>query len=51
MNEVDTLRTYIRQLKHAVATSTCRKTIEVLRQMLGEAEAKLSQTDARPAGG
>ena len=41
MNEVDALRRRIRHLEHAVATTTCRKTVDVLREMLGESEGKL----------
>lgn len=51
MNEVDALRTHIRHLNHAVATTTCRKTVDVLRQMLRETEAKLCQIDVRPSTG
>lgn len=51
MNEVDALRTHIRQLNHAVATTTRPKTVDVLRQMLREAEAKLCQIDAPPPTG
>lgn len=48
MNEVDALRTRVRQLNYAVATTTCRKTVEVLRQMLRESEAKLRALESRP---
>jgi hypothetical protein len=41
MNEVDALRTHIRHLNHAIATTSCRKTVDVLRQKLGETAAKL----------
>ena len=51
MNEVDALRTHIGHLNHAVANTTCRKTVDVLRQMLRESEAKLCQIDARPPAG
>lgn len=40
-DEIDALRAHIRQLNHAVATTTSRKTVDVLRQMLSETEAKL----------
>lgn len=51
MNEIDALRTYIMHLNNAVATTTCRKTVDVLRQMLREAEAKLGQIHACPPMG
>jgi hypothetical protein len=51
MNEFSALRAHIRQLKHAVATTTCRKTIDALRQMLSEAEAKLWAIEPRPPAG
>jgi hypothetical protein len=44
-SEVDALRTDIRHLKHAVATTTCRKTVDVLRQMLRETEVKMCAID------
>lgn len=47
IKEVDALRTHISQLKYAVATTMCRKTVGVLRQMLREAEAKLCATEPR----
>jgi hypothetical protein len=46
MNEVEALRTHIKQLNHAVATTMCRRTVCALREMLMEAEAKLSQIDS-----
>jgi hypothetical protein len=46
--EVDGLRTQIGHLKHAVATTTCRKTVDMLRQMLRETEEKLCAIDPRP---
>ena len=49
--EVDALRTHIRHLKHAVATTTCPKTVDVLRQMLRETEVKLCAIDPRPPAG
>jgi hypothetical protein len=49
--EVDALRTHIRQLKHAVATTTCQKTVDILRQMLRETEVKLCAIDPRPPAG
>jgi hypothetical protein len=48
MNEVDAFRTHIGHLNHAVATTTCRKTVDMLRQMLEETKAKLCQINARP---
>ena len=51
MNEVEALRTHITHLSHAIATTTCRKTVDVLRQMLRETEAKLCQIEARPPAG
>ena len=51
MDEVIALQTHIRHLQHALATTTCRKTADVLRQMLRETEAKLCQIDARPRAG
>jgi hypothetical protein len=50
MNEIDALRTHLRQLNHAVATTTCRKTVHMLRQMLSETEAKLDEMNGRPRG-
>jgi translation initiation factor 2B subunit (eIF-2B alpha/beta/delta family) len=47
MNEVDALRAHIRHLNYAVATTTCRKTVDVLRQMLRETEAKLCAIEAK----
>lgn len=47
VNEVAALRTQIRHLNHAVATTTCRKTVDVLRQMQREAQAQLRQIDPR----
>jgi hypothetical protein len=41
MNERDALRAHVRHLNYAVATTTCRVTVDVLRQMLRESEAKL----------
>ena len=41
MDEVHALRAHIRQLNYAVATTTCRKTVDVMQQMLRAAEAKL----------
>jgi hypothetical protein len=46
--EVDALRTHIKHLNYAVATTTCQKTVDVLRQMLRETEAKLCATAPRP---
>jgi translation initiation factor 2B subunit (eIF-2B alpha/beta/delta family) len=51
MNEVDALRAHIRHLNYAVATTTCRKTVDVLRQMLRETEAKLCAIEPRPPAG
>lgn len=51
MNEVDALRTHIRHLNYAVATTTCQKTVAVLRQMLSEAEAELSAIEPSPPAG
>lgn len=48
--EDDALRKHIKHLKHAVATTTCPKTVDVLRQMLRETEATLCQIDARRCG-
>ena len=48
IKEVDALRTHIKHLNHAVATTTCQKTVDVLRQMLRETEAKLCATAPRP---
>jgi hypothetical protein len=51
MNEVDALRMHVAHLNNAVATTTCRETVDALRQMLREAEAKLRQIDAElPTG-
>lgn len=47
----DELRAHIRQIKHAVATTTCRKTVDALRQMLRETEAKLRATEPRSPDG
>lgn len=41
--EVASLRTYIRHLRYALATTTSRETIEALEQMLREAEARLQE--------
>jgi ribosomal protein S20 len=49
--ELNELRTYIRQLKHAVATTTCEKTLDALRQMQSEAEAKLCAIEPCPPAG
>jgi hypothetical protein len=49
--EIDALRTYIRHLEHAVATTTCPKTVDVLWQMLRETEVKLCAIDPRPPAG
>ena len=46
MDEVDALRTHIRHLKHAVATTTCHQTVDVLQKMLRESETKLCRLDA-----
>ena len=51
MNEIDALRTHVRQLHNAVATTTCRRTVDVLRQMLREAEAKLCVIESGPPAG
>lgn len=48
MNEFSALRTHIKHLKHAVATTTCRKTVGALQQMLKETEAKLRAIEPRP---
>lgn len=48
MNKVDALRMHVAHLNNAVATTTCRETVDALRQMLREAEAKLCQIDAQP---
>jgi hypothetical protein len=45
MNQVEALRTHIKQLNHAVATTMCRRTVFALREMLMEAETKLGQID------
>lgn len=51
MDEIDALQTQIRSLNHAVAATTCRKTVDMLRQMLKESEARLYQIGARPPAG
>lgn len=47
IKKVEALRTHISHLKCAVATTTCRKTVDVLRQMLSDAEAKLRASEVR----
>lgn len=44
-DDLESLRTYIRHLRHAVVTTSCRETVAALEQMLSEAEArfKISQ--------
>lgn len=40
-HEPQALRIHIRQLRHGVATTMCKRTSEMLQQMLEEAEAQL----------
>jgi hypothetical protein len=40
------LQSHIRQLRYAVATTTCRTTSDLLQRMLREAEARLQKQDA-----
>ncbi len=42
----DPLRSYVRNLRNAVATTTCDKTVTALQQMLREAEARLQSSTA-----
>jgi hypothetical protein len=35
------LQSYVRHLRHAVATTTCRATVDALQHMLKDAEARL----------
>lgn len=44
--EPASLQGHVHQLRYAVATTTCRKTVAVLKQMLSEAEARLPSDDA-----
>lgn len=43
------LQRYVRQLRYAVATTTCRATVAVLKQMLSEADARLLGRAPPPA--
>lgn len=43
-DDVVSLRTYIRHLRHAVVTTSCRETVAALEQMLSEAEARLASS-------
>lgn len=48
--DLGSLESYVRQLRYAVATTTCRETVAVLKQMLHEAEARvLSNAQKLPA--
>ena len=39
----DQLQSHLLHLRYAVATTTCRQTVAMLRQMLGQAEATLQR--------
>lgn len=43
-DDVESLQTYIRHLRHAVVTTSCRETVAALEQMLSEAEARLASS-------
>ncbi len=40
------LHNHVRHLRYAVATTTCRVTVDTLRQMLREAETRLQKQEA-----
>jgi len=48
--DLGTLKSYIRHLRHAVATTTCRTTADTLKQMLSEAEASLQKKEHKRVG-
>lgn len=43
------LQSHVRHLRYAVATTTCRKTVAVMQEMLREAEARLQSCTAQNA--
>jgi hypothetical protein len=51
--DLGSLQSYVRYLRYAVATTTCRSTVDVLQQMLQDAKGRLSTqrmnaSDAKP---
>lgn len=45
--DVGLLQTHVRQLRYAVATTSCRKTAEILQKMLDDAETSLRSAAER----
>lgn len=43
--DLGSLDSHVRNLRYAVATTTCRATVAVLKQMLSEAEARLQERE------
>lgn len=47
IEDTKVLRTHVRHLKYAVATTTCRETVAMLRKILNESEARLQTMELR----